>query len=110
MADFRVYVGAASESDRSPALSFSVPFTDSCAYVVALVIYEYLVTFGTEVQLFWAGEVTGASVLFFVNRYIQLVYSLFALFELLPNVNTVSVSLREFATFDYNSWNIQVYV
>ena len=78
--------------------------------MVALVIYEYLVTFSTEVQLFWAREVTGASVLFFANRYILLVYTLLALFQLLPVINTVAVSLREFVLFDYNSWNIQVYV
>ncbi|KAM5541338.1 hypothetical protein V8D89_004892 [Ganoderma adspersum] len=47
--------------------------------VIALVIYEYLVTFGTEVQLFWGREVTGASVLFFVNRYMRLFYVLSAL-------------------------------
>ena len=86
-----------------PALLLSVPFTDSCAYVVVLVIYEYLVTFSTEVQLFWAGEVTGASVLFFVNRYMLLVYTLFALFQFLPDISTVSVSLRKSALFDYNS-------
>ena len=78
--------------------------------MVVLVIYEYLVTFSTEVQLFWAGEVTGASVLFFVNRYVQLVYTLFAPLQLSPVINTVSVSLIEFAVIDYNSWNIQVYV
>ena len=71
--------------------------------MVVLVIYEYLVTFSTEVQLFWAGEVTGASVLFFVNRYMLLVYTLFALFQFLPDISTVSVSLRKSALFDYNS-------
>ena len=73
-----------------------------------LIIYEYLVTFSTEVQLFWAGEVTGASVLFFVNRYMQLVYTLLVLFQFLPIVYTVSVSQRKFALFDYNSRNLQV--
>ena len=94
----------------SPALLFSVPITDSCAYVVVLVIFEYLVTFSSEVQLFWAGEVTGASVLFYVNRYMLLVYTLFGLFQLLPVIHTMSVSLRMFALFNYNSWNLQVYV
>ena len=78
--------------------------------MVVLVIYEYLVTFSTEIQLFWAGEVTGASVLFFFNRYIQLVNTPFFLFQFLPVVNIGSVSLRKFALFGYNSWNIQGYV
>ena len=78
--------------------------------MVALIIYEYIVTFSTEVQLFWAGEVTGASVLFFVNRYMQLVYALFGLFELSPIIDTMSVSLSKFALFGYNSYSIQVYV
>ena len=78
--------------------------------MVALIIYEYLVTFSTEVQLFWAGGVTGASVLFFVNRYMQLVYTLFFLLQFSPIIHTMSVSLIEFALFDHSSWNIQVYV
>ena len=93
-----------------PAPLLNVPFTDSCAYVVVLIIYEYIVTFSTEAQLFWAGGVTGASVLFFVNRYMLLVYALLSLLQLLPIIHTVSVSLRKFALFNYNSWNIQVYV
>ena len=71
--------------------------------MVVLMMYEYLVTFSTEVQLFWAGEVTGASVLFFVNRYIMLVYALLALLQLSPVVNTASVSLSKFVLFDCNS-------
>lgn len=78
--------------------------------VVVLVIYEYLITFSTEVQLFWAGGVTGASVLFFVNRYMQLVYIMFGLFRMSPVINTVSVSLGKFAPLDYNSQNLQVFV
>ena len=78
--------------------------------MVAIVIYEYLVTFSTEIQLFWAGEVTGASVLFFVNRYMQLVYILLGLFRMSPVINTVSVSLGKFALLDYNSQNLQTFV
>ena len=78
--------------------------------MVVLVLYEHLVTFNTEVQLFWAGGVTGASVLFFANRYMLLVYALLTLFQLSPIIQTVSVSLSKFALFGYNSWNIQGYV
>ena len=74
--------------------------------VVVLVIYEYIITFSTEFRLFWAREVTGASVLFFVNRYMLLVYALLTLFQLSPIIHTTSVSLRKFAPFDHSSWNI----
>ena len=73
-------------------------------------MYEYIVTFSTEVQLFWAREVTGASVLFFINRYMLLVYALLGLFQLSPIIHTVFVSLIKFAILDHNSWNIQVHV
>ena len=45
----------------------------------ALVIYEYLVTFTTEVQLFWVRELTGASILFFINRYVAILVAIIAL-------------------------------
>ncbi|KAM5541344.1 hypothetical protein V8D89_004898 [Ganoderma adspersum] len=38
----------------------------------ALVLFEYLITFGAEVQLFWRRKLTGASILFFFNRYTRL--------------------------------------
>ncbi|KAI0676125.1 hypothetical protein C8Q78DRAFT_1075057 [Trametes maxima] len=34
-----------------------------------LVLYDFLITFGEEVRLFWGRKFTGASLLFFVNRY-----------------------------------------
>ena len=37
-------------------------------------MYEHIVTFGFEIQLFWGREVTGAAILFFANRYLALVY------------------------------------
>ncbi|KAH9939062.1 uncharacterized protein BXZ73DRAFT_29522, partial [Epithele typhae] len=36
------------------------------------IFYEYLITFGQEVELFWGRKINGASVLFFVNRYVVL--------------------------------------
>ena len=38
-----------------------------------LVIYEYFITLGREVELFWKGEWTGAAALFFFNRYLSLI-------------------------------------
>lgn len=44
-----------------------------------IILYEYIITIGKEVQLFWNRKVTGASVLFFLNRYIVLGLNLYAL-------------------------------
>ena len=38
----------------------------------AALVYDYAVTFPNEVQLFWRRKATGASLLFFVNRYLAL--------------------------------------
>ena len=40
----------------------------------ALVGYDYLLTVRRESRLFWKRRVNTASILFFVNRYIALVY------------------------------------
>ncbi|KAI0788066.1 hypothetical protein C8Q74DRAFT_1196326, partial [Fomes fomentarius] len=42
-----------------------------------LLLYEYLITISAEVDLFWRRKWTGASVLFFLNRYVSLLYFLF---------------------------------
>ncbi|KAI0773618.1 hypothetical protein C8Q74DRAFT_1265643, partial [Fomes fomentarius] len=38
-----------------------------------MVLYEYFVTLGSEVSLFWKGNITAARILFFSNRYLPLV-------------------------------------
>ncbi|KAI0746884.1 hypothetical protein C8Q80DRAFT_1271711 [Daedaleopsis nitida] len=40
----------------------------ACAFLV----YEYLITFDQEVRLFWRRDVSGACILFFLNRYLSL--------------------------------------
>ena len=40
---------------------------------IALLVYEYLITFSAEVDLFWRRKPTAASVLFFANRYMVLI-------------------------------------
>ena len=44
-----------------------------------MVIYEYAITIGKETRLFWGKKVTGAAVLFFLNRYIVLGFNTYAL-------------------------------
>ncbi|KAI1787976.1 hypothetical protein LXA43DRAFT_1184168 [Ganoderma leucocontextum] len=44
-----------------------------------LVVYEYFITLGREVQLFWKGKWTGAAILFYVNRYLSLAVNIYGL-------------------------------
>ena len=39
----------------------------------ALILYDYILTFSQEVRWVWKQKITGASVIFFVNRYFMLV-------------------------------------
>ncbi|PIL33869.1 hypothetical protein GSI_03575 [Ganoderma sinense ZZ0214-1] len=44
--------------------------------ISALLVYEWVIGFGKEVNLFWKEKVTAATVLFLLNRYAPLVYFL----------------------------------
>ena len=44
----------------------------SVFHVIALLVYEYFITFGAEVNLFWRQKLTAAAAFFFLNRYIVL--------------------------------------
>ena len=41
---------------------------------VAFLLYDGAITFDREVDLFWRGTITGATVLFIVNKYAYLMY------------------------------------
>ena len=56
---------------------------------VAFILYEYLITFDLEVQLFWKRQLTGAGILFLLNRYLLLTNVLFAISPALPQVSHV---------------------
>ena len=45
-----------------------------------MVFYEDVLTIGREAELFWGQLITAASVLFFLNRYITIVYLVSDLF------------------------------
>ena len=51
--------------------------------MAALVFYEYAITIGLEVQQIWSREVSVATVLFILTRYITLLDSLFAVIPVL---------------------------
>ena len=44
-------------------------------------MYDYIITFGQEIELFWTMNITGATVLFFANRYITLLFDIMGLVE-----------------------------
>ena len=46
-----------------------------------MVVYEYMITLGREVQLFWRRKLTGAAALFYLNRYLSLVVNVYGLIE-----------------------------
>ena len=49
----------------------------------AFLFYEFLINFKLEVQLFWKRRWTGASALFFLNRYLALASYVLILCEFL---------------------------
>ena len=57
----------------------------------ALILYDYLTTFDAELELFWTRKLSGPSLLFFVNRYLGIVYYIAMLpLRFAPSVATVS--------------------
>ena len=57
-------------------------------------MYEYLVTFLEEVNLFWRKPWTGASILFYMNRYTVLAYHTFNLGSFSLVTDSVSALAR----------------
>lgn len=72
---------------------FSILFDYSRAWhCIGLVFYEFLLTWDAEVRLFWGREVTGASVIFFANRYTMFFFALLSLVQISPLAGSASVS------------------
>ncbi|RPD57257.1 hypothetical protein L227DRAFT_655663 [Lentinus tigrinus ALCF2SS1-6] len=57
---------------------FSSVLSSNCAgYAsIAMVFYEDVITIGREVELFWGQRLTAASFLFFLNRYLTIIFLL----------------------------------
>ena len=49
-----------------------------CSLTV-FVAYESLITSSAEILLFWQGKITGATILFLLNRYNVLIYNVYTL-------------------------------
>ncbi|RDX54018.1 hypothetical protein OH76DRAFT_1415535 [Lentinus brumalis] len=69
---------------------------------VALFIYESIVTFDREVAHFWTAKCTGASLLFFANKWFSIIFYVMLLgqFSYFPSdkVGNWSLSLRRYDT------------
>ncbi|KAI0364546.1 hypothetical protein BV20DRAFT_955979, partial [Pilatotrama ljubarskyi] len=60
-------------------------------------LYEYVITFEREATHFWGRKATGATALFFCNRYIPLVVNLVSLVGLAPLSGRVSTDITHSA-------------
>ncbi|CCM06021.1 uncharacterized protein FIBRA_08265 [Fibroporia radiculosa] len=49
-----------------------------------LLLYDYILTFAQEIQCIWRRKFSGATVLFFLNRYLSIIYRILMLLVILP--------------------------
>ncbi|TBU24160.1 hypothetical protein BD311DRAFT_868333 [Dichomitus squalens] len=54
-----------------------------------LYLYNWLITIDQEVEYFWKGKVTGAAILFYLNRYISLASFVISLVDWMPMTDKV---------------------
>ncbi|PIL30402.1 hypothetical protein GSI_07588 [Ganoderma sinense ZZ0214-1] len=69
--------GSASVADAIAEANSGVVDNYVTVATFVLILYDYYLTFGAEVELFWKKKISRASVLFFLNRYLVLAYQLF---------------------------------
>lgn len=72
-----------------PLLGLSLP-----PALPALIFYEYCITFEQEFILFWKRKPNSASILYFLNRYFYLVYTVFDAADYVTMSDRVSTSLK----------------
>ncbi|RDX51236.1 hypothetical protein OH76DRAFT_1417317 [Lentinus brumalis] len=74
---------------------------------IVFLLYEYTITFGREVDLFWTRRFSGATVLFLANKYITLLNHLFDLSLYIPFhvsdkiMQTCNLHAKAFSSIDY---------
>ena len=79
-----------------PCYSATLAFVLTRPHMAALVFYEYAITIGLEVQQIWSREVSVATVLFILTRYITLLDSLFAVIPVLTSYSFEVSTKRDF--------------
>ncbi|TBU39381.1 hypothetical protein BD309DRAFT_438774 [Dichomitus squalens] len=84
-------------ADNSEVKALSEVFFGNCwTYAgAALLAYDYILTFNSEVTLFWmGGRLSGATILFLLNRYITLAAQIFNAAPIPPSVERYTMFLR----------------
>ncbi|KAH9913155.1 uncharacterized protein BXZ73DRAFT_107035 [Epithele typhae] len=68
-------------------------YTDNYVMGAAAVIliFDYLLTFGREVNFFWNRRVSGSTVLFILNRYLALIFQILSFLGFHPFSDQTSV-------------------
>ncbi|RPD53369.1 hypothetical protein L227DRAFT_589365 [Lentinus tigrinus ALCF2SS1-6] len=66
-------------------------------------MYDYVINLGQEVELFWTTKLTGATALYFANRYITL---LFVIMGLVQSFGNCPPFLKAFAGISYSQYII----
>ena len=81
-------------SGELTTLPFTGHYTEDVSLISAMFIYEFLITFGEEVDLFWTNRMTGATVLFFLNRWIVMFFTWYDVLADITIPATAKVCLR----------------
>ena len=68
----------------STPVSSRIPHANLNFRLPVLLLYDYTITFGREVETFWMRRFSGATLLFFANKYISLLNHLFDLSLFIP--------------------------
>ncbi|TBU61802.1 hypothetical protein BD310DRAFT_872620 [Dichomitus squalens] len=53
----------------------------------ALIIYEFLIITSQEARYFWSGRLTGAAVLFYLNKYLVLLSFVYTMMGYIPGMS-----------------------
>ena len=69
-------------------------YTEDASLIAAMFVYECLITFGEEVDLFWTNRMTGATVLFLLNRWIVMFFTWYDVLADITIPATAKVCLR----------------
>ncbi|KAM5539500.1 hypothetical protein V8D89_006952 [Ganoderma adspersum] len=98
-----------SNATRMAIAEANVESTFITAGVATLIGYEYLLTVRRESCLFWKRKVTAASILFFVNRYLALIYYVGLAYYSLANLSYPACRLQSWIEigikyFEYLPW------
>ena len=77
-----------------------------------VLVYDYILTLGQELQLFWKRKLTGATVLFLINRYLFLFYiiiSMCSYFRMSDRASTPRFSTAHLALISLCFYNRRTY-